>query len=412
MKGKTKKLRVAYWALLTAFALLIVVGTVNVFSSTFVEDGMAGNVFGHLIRQVFIFAIGLIPAVFVYKKDYQYWDRHTRAIVIITVLLLLAVLTVGVVVNGARRWVGISSFTFQPSELAKLTSILYVASCLAPMLEKHKRIEFLHAVSRKKNALPWQRIAWIPHIALWIPVLMAALVFKQPDAGTAIVIVVIPVIMLMVSGASLKKVRIPFLAIMAIAVIAIMAEPYRRDRIIAWLDPWSYEKTMGYQTVQSLIAIGSGGITGQGLGEGISKFSYLPEAHTDFAFAVLAQEWGLCGTLLMLFLFCVIIYCGAITAWNCRNRFGMLLALGITLYFGGQGFINIGMVSGILPVVGVPLPFISYGGTSLIVNMVAAALLLNISKRNYKETEKEAVIGSPPSAHSMKIETRSEFLLK
>jgi cell division protein FtsW len=114
----------------------------------------------------------------------------------------------------------------------------------------------------------------------------------------------------------------------------------------------------------------------------------------------------------MLFLFCVIIYCGAITAWNCRNRFGMLLALGITLYFGGQGFINIGMVSGILPVVGVPLPFISYGGTSLIVNMVAAALLLNISKRNYKETEKEAVIGSPPSAHSMKIETRSEFLLK
>jgi cell division protein FtsW len=202
------------------------------------------------------------------------------------------------------------------------------------------------------------------------------------------------------------------LLIVVVAVVAMMAEPYRRDRITAWLDPWSYEKTLGYQTVQSLIAIGSGGFMGQGLGEGISKFSYLPEAHTDFAFAVLAQEWGMRGTVTMLVLFCIIIYFGAVTAWSCRSKFGMLLSLGVTLYFGGQGFINIGMVSGLLPVVGVPLPFISYGGTSLIVNMVAAALLLNISKRNYKEMEKSAVIGTAPPLHSMKRETRSEFPLK
>jgi cell division protein FtsW len=363
MKGKTKELRMTYWLLLTAFALLLVIGTVNVFSSTFVDDRAAGNVFSHLIRQAVVFGIGLIPSIFVYKHDYEFWHRHTRTIVVITVVLLLAVLTAGVVVNGARRWIGVAGLTFQPSELAKLTSILYVATILTPLLTKHKRIDFLRPLSSRKQAPFWQRIAWIPHPALWAPLVMTALVFKQPDAGTAAVILVIPIVMLAVSGASIKRMKIPMLLIVVVAVVAMMAEPYRRDRITAWLDPWSYEKTLGYQTVQSLIAIGSGGFMGQGLGEGISKFSYLPEAHTDFAFAVLAQEWGMRGTVTMLVLFCIIIYFGAVTAWSCRSKFGMLLSLGVTLYFGGQGFINIGMVSGLLPVVGVPLPFISYGGT-------------------------------------------------
>lgn len=402
----------AYWALITAFALLIVIGTANVFSSTFVDDRAAGNVFSHLIRQFIIFGIGILPSLFVYKKDYSFWHNHTGKIVVITIVLLLAVLTVGVVVNGARRWVGMAGFTFQPSELAKLTSILYAASCLAPMLEKHKPLELLHSLKRGKKALSWQRIAFIPHISLWIPIIMAALVFKQPDAGTAIIILLIPLVMLIVSGASVKKAIIPFILVAVAVIVAVIAEPYRRDRIIAWFDPWSYEKTVGYQSVQSLIAIGSGGLMGQGLGEGISKFSYLPEAHTDFAFAVLAQEWGMRGTVTMLVLFCVIIYFGSLTARSCHDKFGMLMALGITLYFGGQGFINIAMVSGLLPVVGVPLPFISYGGTSLIVNMVAAALLLNISKKNYKLEEKKAIIGTPPPTHSMKAETRSEFPLK
>lgn len=304
-----------------------------------------------------------------------------------------------------------AGFTFQPSELAKLTGILYTAAYLAPCLERHKKIEFFHRLSRDKNASWLKQLPFLPHVTLWAPGLMALLVGIQPDAGTAIVIFIIPVVMLIVSGAHVSKVKIPILLMAVVAVLSVMSAPYRRDRIIAWLDPWSYEKTLGYQTIQSLIAIGSGGIMGQGVGEGISKFSYLPEAHTDFAFAILAQEWGLRGTVLMLVLFCVIIYFGAVTAWNCRNKFGMFTALGITLYFGGQGFINIGMVSGLLPVVGVPLPFISYGGTSLIVNMMAAALLLNICRCNYKEMLHQSIMGPPPQVRSMKEETRSRFPL-
>lgn len=411
MNDKTKEMRKTYWALLTAFAFLIAIGTANVFSSTFVADGATGNAYSHLIRQAGLFLVGLIPGMLIYKCEYTFWKKHVMKLVIFTVILLIAVLAAGVVVNGARRWVGVAGFTFQPSELAKLTGILYTAAYLAPCLERHKKIEFFHRLSRDKNASWLKQLPFLPHVTLWAPGMMALLVGIQPDAGTAIVIFIIPVVMLIVSGAHVSKVKIPILLMAVVAVLSVMSAPYRRDRIIAWLDPWSYEKTLGYQTIQSLIAIGSGGIMGQGVGEGISKFSYLPEAHTDFAFAILAQEWGLRGTVLMLVLFCVIIYFGAVTAWNCRNKFGMFTALGITLYFGGQGFINIGMVSGLLPVVGVPLPFISYGGTSLIVNMMAAALLLNICRCNYKEMLHQSIMGPPPQVRSMKEETRSRFPL-
>ena len=204
----------------------------------------------------------------------------------------------------------------------------------------------------------------------------------------------------------------PLLATLAVGIVYLLSAPYRMNRIISWYDPWSYEKTLGYQTVQGLIAIGSGGIMGQGLGEGISKFSYLPEAHTDFAFAVLAQEWGMRGSIFMLVLFSMIIYFGCNCAWNTRDTFGKLLTVGITMYFGGQGMINLAMVSGILPVVGVPLPFISYGGTSLLLNMIAAALLLNIAHRNYREAVIDARLREQPALHSMKEETRSRFPLR
>lgn len=201
------------------------------------------------------------------------------------------------------------------------------------------------------------------------------------------------------------------LALGAIALYTISA-PYRMNRLISWVDPWSYEKTLGYQTVQGLIAIGSGGITGQGLGTGVSKFSYLPEAHTDFAFAIFAQEWGLLGSALMVILFAMIVWYGISCVRWTRDVYGMFLALGVTLYLGGQGFINIGMVSGVLPVVGVPLPFVSYGGTSLIVNMVAAALLLNIARKNYKEAQAKELAGEKVHPVSMKAETRSRFPLQ
>ena len=418
MSPHTKEMRRNFWMLLIAFSLLIIIGTSNVFSSTFVEDmAEGGSAYGHLIRQGVYLALGLAPAIFVYKKDYHMWKKWSVRLLIATAVLLIAVLFAGIVVNGARRWLGAGGFTFQPSEIAKLAIILFTADKLAPLWDKNGHIEFFSPLSAffpAKSGKPprWKRIRFVPHPLLLPPLALAILVFRQPDAGTALVILFLPLVMFWVSGASILKARVPLLATLAVGIVYLLSAPYRMNRIISWYDPWSYEKTLGYQTVQGLIAIGSGGVMGQGLGEGISKFSYLPEAHTDFAFAVLAQEWGLRGSVFMLVLFSMIIYFGCNCAWNTRDTFGKLLAMGITMYFGGQGMINLAMVSGILPVVGVPLPFISYGGTSLLLNMVAAALLLNIAHRNYREAVIDARLREQPVLHSMKEETRSRFPLR
>ena len=418
MNPHTKEMRRNFWMLLIAFSLLIIIGTSNVFSSTFVEDmAEGGSAYGHLIRQGVYLALGLAPAIFVYKKDYHMWKKWSVRLLIATAVLLIAVLFAGIVVNGARRWLGAGGFTFQPSEIAKLAIILFTADKLAPLWDKNGHIEFFSPLSAffpaKSGKTPrWKRIRFVPHPLLLPPLALAILVFRQPDAGTALVILFLPLVMFWVSGASILKARVPLLATLAVGIVYLLSAPYRMNRIISWYDPWSYEKTLGYQTVQGLIAIGSGGVMGQGLGEGISKFSYLPEAHTDFAFAVLAQEWGLRGSVFMLVLFSMIIYFGCNCAWNTRDTFGKLLAVGITMYFGGQGMINLAMVSGILPVVGVPLPFISYGGTSLLLNMVAAALLLNIAHRNYREAVIDARLREQPVLHSMKEETRSRFPLR
>ncbi len=409
MNKKAGKMNMAMLVLLTAFFMLWTIGTVNVFSATFAEDMSSGSAFGHLIRQLVFSAIGLIPAMYVFKRDYRDLKKHTAWLYAVTVLLLLAVLAAGVTVNGAKRWIGFAGFTFQPSELAKLTVILCTATILAPMIEAGKRIEFLVPWKTGRGTSALQRLTVYPQRCLALTLVLAVPVVVQPDAGTAIIIMALPILMLWISGARVMHVKYPLLAAAVLAGLCLLAAPYRMNRIVAWLDPWGYEKTLGYQTVQGLIAIGSGGIMGQGLGEGISKFSYLPEAHTDFAFAVLAQEWGLRGSLVMLLLFSAIIYYGCICAINCKDPFGRLLAFGVTMYFGVQGFINIGMVSGMLPVVGVPLPFISYGGTSLIVNMVAAGILLNICKSNRREAQRQAPAGTLRELKSMRDETRSVF---
>lgn len=418
MNPHTKEMRRNFWMLLIAFFLLIIIGTSNVFSSTFVEDmAEGGSAYGHLIRQGVYLSLGLVPALFVYKKDYHMWKKWSVRLFVFTVILLVAVLAAGIVVNGARRWLGAGGFTFQPSEIAKLVVILFTADKLAPLWDKKGHIEFFSPLSaffpsQTRKEPRWKRIRFVPHPLLLPPLLLGILVFRQPDAGTALVILFLPLVMFWVSGASILKAKVPLLATLAVGIVYLLSAPYRMNRIISWYDPWSYEKTLGYQTVQGLIAIGSGGIMGQGLGEGISKFSYLPEAHTDFAFAVLAQEWGMRGSIFMLVLFSMIIYFGCNCAWNTRDTFGKLLTVGITMYFGGQGMINLAMVSGILPVVGVPLPFISYGGTSLLLNMIAAALLLNIAHRNYREAVIDARLREQPALHSMKEETRSRFPLR
>ncbi len=412
MTPKTKELRLTFWMIFTAFLLLFIIGTVNIFSSTFIEDmAEGGSAYGHLIRHVLCFVIGMIPATIVYRSDYRLWKKIAWLAIIFSALLLVAVLGAGIVVNGAKRWLGVGGFTFQPSEVAKLAVILFTAKYLAPLLEKHKPITFFGPWDSSPQAPAWKRFHWLPQPVLLPALVLAGLVIKQPDAGTAIVIMFLPFAMLWISGASLKQAVIPLGVFLVAAAAYTLSAPYRMDRLRAWYDPSSYAQTLGYQTMQGFIAIGSGGIMGQGIGEGISKFSYLPEAHTDFAFAILAQEWGLRGSIVMLVLFCILIFFGFQCAWNTHDKFGELLAAGITLYFGGQGLINLAMVCGLFPVVGVPLPFISYGGTSLIVNLIAAALLLNIARRNYKTAVMAARLRMQPHVQSMKKETRSHFQL-
>lgn len=406
---KLKELQWAYVALCGAFALLIVIGVANVFSTTFVTDGFNGNPYDHLIKQIVFLVVDLVPAYCIFRKDVTFWRPYIGIGVIITVLLLVAVLVAGIHVNGAKRWLGVGSFTFQPSEIAKIIGILYTASHLAKAVDKKHHIEFFHHLYAKPKRTSWlkKRIK-VPHSSLWAPLVMMVLVFLQPDGGTGVVIMAMPVIMLLVSGAHIMRVKLWMLGGAVLVVIYFLMAPYRLNRLVAWVDPWAYAKTLGYQTVQSLTAIGSGGIMGQGIGEGTFKFDYLPEAHTDFAFAILAQEWGLRGSIFVVAIFCVIIYFGIFTAWNSKHSFSMFTALGIALYFGGQGFINIGMVSGILPVVGVPLPFVSYGGTSLVVNVTAAAFLLKIAKENYKDRLRQLdrkVVAEP---HNLE-EGRSQF---
>lgn len=416
MTKKISKLRRYYWCLMVIFIALLIIGTVNVFSATFVDDRLNGNSYNHLIKQGFFIVIGGAIFTIFYRNDYHIWRKYIKGEIIVMLLVLGAVLFVGTVVNGSRRWISIGPLSFQPSELAKLVSIIYASHYIASFLERQRTIEFLYTLSNKKKDTGigkfLQKFHWIPHVSLWGPLVMASLVIVQPDAGTAIVIFGIPAFMLLISGAHILKLKKTLLCIMGAFVVMVIQAPYRLERIRIWLNPEIDPQNAGYQSMQGLIAISTGHLTGQGIGGGVSKFGSLPEAATDFAFAVLAQEWGLFGTLLVIALFLAVSYFGILTSLHCNDKFGSLLALGMTLYLGGQGFINIAMVSGVLPVVGVPLPFISYGGTSLVVNMIAAAVLLNISKQNYRCAEKEYMQYPMPPRRSLKEETRSQFPLK
>lgn len=382
-----KELRLAHGWLFIAFLGLLALGTNNVFSSTFVINSEDGSLFEYLTRHVVAALLGLIGGAILYFRPYQSLRRIVIPVVAIVFVLLLAVKFVGVEVNGAKRWIVILGFQFQPSEFAKLTVILYMAKALADTMRRKEVLEFFPYQTLWQDR-PWYwRLGGVitPYPPLWIPAILAGLVILQPDAGTAIVIMGIPLMMMVIGGAHLKKIAVHSIIGGTVFMYYLLSAPYRMDRIKAWWDPESYASNLGYQVKQSMIAIGSGGLTGQGVGEGVSKFRYLPEAHTDFAFAIVAQEGGFIVAAVVLLTFFLIAYYGIVTARSCRHPFGTFTALGITIYFCGQGLINIAMVCDVIPVVGVPLPFISYGGTSLIVNLMAAGILLNIARTNLRE---------------------------
>ena len=266
-----------------------------------------------------------------------------------------------------------SGFSVQPAEFAKMCSIMLAGYY----------ISFRNNFGREINIFNRQ---------YGIIAAMAILVHLEPDMGTACIIIGIPAIMLVVGGLKWKKLK--WLVIIGAVLVIGMCymQPYRIERIMVTYDPWSYAQDKGYQTVRSLLSIGSGGIFGMGIGQGLSKYDYLPEAHTDFAFAVFSQEMGYIAVLAMLLVYVGFCFYSIQIAKQANDMYGQLLAVGILLLVGGQAIANLFMVSGMFPVVGVPLPFISYGGTSLITSLFAVGILINISRQSQKAKERELIV--------------------
>jgi len=342
---------------------LVAFGIVMVYSATSAsaEVGGADPNF-YLERQVTYAALGLILLVIAQHWDYRRLRALAPGLVVASLFMLLAVLAVAPAVNGARRWIAIGPAVFQPSELAKLALAIWAASYLA-------------------NRPPPRTLGELAKPFGLLGCLFAGLIVLEPDLGTAIAVVLMLFAMLIVAGTSARLLGLAFAIATAAGIVAIYLEPYRRARFFAFLHPWDDSQGNGYQIVQAMIGMGSGGIWGVGIGQGIGKIFYLPEAPTDMILANIGEELGLIGVTGVLAAYVLFAYAGFRIALHCRDPFGKRLAAGLTVLVCGQAAVNIWAVMGIAPLTGIPLPFLSYGGSSLVVLLAAVGILLNIAQR-------------------------------
>ena len=343
--------------------VLLVLGTVNVFSSSFVSAELRfDDAYFFLKRHLISMSLGLVLFFIGARADYHIWRKLMPWVLALTVLALVAVFFVGPEVNGARRWLPLPFMQVQPAEGAKLVAIMLASASMAARVRHKARVSPFNL-----------QYACI--------VVMAALVEKEPDMGTACVIIGVPIILYLVAAQlPLRRLLAVLAALAAGAAYFIMSQTYRIERVRIMWDPWQDAQDAGYQIVQSLSTIGSGEFLGMGLGVGVSKYDYLPEAHTDFAFAIFCQENGYLGALFVFIFYTALAVYGARIADKASDRYGQLLAFGIVVLVVGQAICNMLMVGGVFPVVGVPLPFISYGGSSLIFTLLSMGILVNIGR--------------------------------
>lgn len=359
-----KRVSVDRW-LFTVTLLLVFIGLVMVFSASAV---MAKEKFAtpyyFVQRQLGFAVVGVLAMWFLKGVDYHKYKRPAIvfSLMAVTIALLISVFFLDRSHN-THRWIRLGAASFQPSELAKPALILFLAYFLEPRLRAMD--------DWKKTLIP----AFVPTL------IFAALIGKQPDLGTAIACVLITLTVLFVAGVKLSYFLYPLALIPPVFYFAVWRVKWRHDRILAFLDPFADPQGRGFHIIQSLIAVGTGGVTGAGLMEGKQKLFYLPEPHTDFIFAVTAEEWGLVGSILVVILFAVFCYRGIRAAVLTKDVFARYLATGITAMVIIQALFNISVVLALMPTKGIPLPFISYGGTSLAITLASVGVLLNITQQ-------------------------------
>jgi cell division protein FtsW len=351
--------------LLTATMCLLAFGAVMVYSATSATTLLQGGGYGgsYLVKLVIYGAIGLLLMRVLARDGVAKVHSITAPLLIASFVLVLAVHIphVGVSVNGARRWIGPGSFQFEPSELMKLALVLYVATLLA------KRPQQVHDLRALAKPL------------LVVVGAACLLVFSEPDLGTAMVIAFTVGAMLIAAGIPPRKLGMIAGTVLGLVLVYAIARPYARARLTSFIDPWAHASSSGFQAVQGQIAIGSGGLFGVGPGQSVQKIFYLPEAPTDFILAVIAEELGVIGVFALLFLYGLIAYAGLRAAKAARSLYSALIAVGVTTLIVSQAVLNAFAVLGLAPLTGVPLPFVSYGSTSLIVMLASMGLLLNVA---------------------------------
>lgn len=384
------------WMLIAA-AILIAIGAMNVYNATYYMNMAAGDgPYAHFLKHVGVLALSLAIGVVVAWLPKGFIRGGAFLWVFFTLLLLLLVFVAGHRANGATRWIMLAGFSLQPSEVAKVTGLIWAASFLAKRIQKGEEITLIkrffrpifHFFDRKKKENTFRSMLWY-FLPLYGPLVMALFVLKQPDMGTAGMILLFPLLLYVLAGLPLFEILLGVGGAIVTFAILVIAEPYRMDRVVVLWDPFSYAANRGYQTVQSLIAVGSGGLFGQSVGEGMSKFLYLPEQYTDFAYAVFSQEFGFIGSVFVLILYLIFLLAGFAVARKLKETYAALLVYGLTMLISVQGIVNIAMVIGCFPVTGIPLPFISYGGSSLIMNIISVALIYGTTVQSLRETDLE-----------------------
>ena len=367
-KLKSGKFDITFFAFVL---ILFTTGLVMLFSASYAYSlEYYGNSYKFISRQALLGGIGIIIMLGISKIDYHFWRKFAWPVFIISIVLLLVLLVLPPMVSGmnVKRWFAIGSFSFQPSEIAKFAIILLYASLIAANQKLMKKFGFIVFL-------------------IVILAITCGLIVAEPHLSATVLVFAIGIVLLIVGGLPKKYIIIGFALAVGAAVLLVIsgAVSYGSDRIKYWLDPWSDALGLGFQTIQSLLAIGSGGVLGRGIGQSRQKYLWVPEPHNDFIFSIICEEIGLIGAIVIILLFCLLIWRGFTIAMHAPDKFGSLLALGLTFQVGLQAMLNIWVVTNTIPNTGISLPFFSYGGTSLLILLAEMGIVLSVSRQTNLE---------------------------